>query len=278
MWETIRGYLTFTRKERFGVLFLLLIICILFVLPYFFRPAVGQPDQVASAKMKEGIGKFESREKNTKENTVEYGYPDFRKTDSADGSNLTNTRVLNVRLFNFDPNDLDAEGWRRLGLPDKLVQTILHYIEKGGRFRIPEDLKKLYGLRYSDYERLLPYIRIENSPNNLPQRSGNYLKRFANVREIKKADSLATADSSYNRKGFTYPVKRYSLTDINLSDSTDWSRLPGIGEKLASRIVHFREKLGGFYEVEQVGRNFWIAGFCISENQSRSPIEHIHSE
>ena len=37
MWETIRGYLTFTKKERLGVLFLLLIISILFVLPYFFR-------------------------------------------------------------------------------------------------------------------------------------------------------------------------------------------------------------------------------------------------
>ena len=61
MWETIRGYLTFTRKERFGVLFLLIIISILFILPYFFRPAVGDPDPAAYEKMKAEIRKFESK-------------------------------------------------------------------------------------------------------------------------------------------------------------------------------------------------------------------------
>ena len=60
MWETIRGYLTFTRKERLGVLFLLLLISVLFVLPYFFKPSVGDPDPEAYEKMKAGIRKFES--------------------------------------------------------------------------------------------------------------------------------------------------------------------------------------------------------------------------
>jgi competence protein ComEA len=258
MWDMIRGYLTFTRKERIGVLFLLLIICILFILPYFFRPSIGQPDPAASAKMKEGILKFESQEKNTNEKAVTYEHPDVRKSDSVDGSGLNDTRVLNARLFNFDPNNLDAEGWRRLGLPDKLVQTIIHYTEKGGRFRIPGDMKKLYGLHNSDYERLLPYIRIENSPNNLPQRTGKYFKTFSNVYEIKKSDSLSPASSMNMGSRFVYPVKRYNPIDINLSDSTDWSRLPGIGEKLAARIVHFREKLGGFYEVDQVGETFGL--------------------
>jgi hypothetical protein len=52
MWETIRGYLTFTRKERFGVLFLLGIITGLFVLPYFFQPHPGDPGPMVSEKMK----------------------------------------------------------------------------------------------------------------------------------------------------------------------------------------------------------------------------------
>lgn len=254
----IRGYLTFTRKERFGVLFLLLLICILFILPYFFRPSIGQPDPVAYAKMKEGVLKFESHEKNTNESTVTYMHPDVDKRDSVAGSDLNNPRVLNARLVSFDPNNLDADGWRHLGLSDKLVQTILHYTGKGGRFRIPEDMKKLYGLHNSDYERLLPYIRIGNSLKNFPLRSGNYVRHFTNVREIKKADSFSQAGSSNSRREFTYPKKEYSLTDINLSDSTDWSRLPGIGEKLASRIVHFRERLGGFYEVDQVAETFGL--------------------
>ncbi len=251
----IRGYLTFTRKERIGVLFLLLIIGILFILPYFFRPSVGQPDPDASAKMKKGILQFESREKNANENTVKYARPDLHQKDTFSGSDLNNNSVLKASLFYFNPNNLNAEGWRRLGLPDKLIQTILHYTEKGGRFRIPEDMKKLYGLQNSDYERLLPYTRIENSPDNFRQQSGSYIKSSVSVHELKKVDSVSHVSSS---GAFTYPVKKYSITDINQSDSTVWSRLPGIGEKLASRIVHFRERLGGFYEVNQVAETFGL--------------------
>ena len=40
--------------------------------------------------------------------------------------------------------------------------------------------------------------------------------------------------------------------DINEADSAAWERLPGIGEKLSSRIVRYRERLGGFVAVEQV--------------------------
>jgi competence ComEA-like helix-hairpin-helix protein len=34
--------------------------------------------------------------------------------------------------------------------------------------------------------------------------------------------------------------------------------LPGIGSKLAVRIVTFREKLGGFYSVEQIGETYGL--------------------
>ena len=34
--------------------------------------------------------------------------------------------------------------------------------------------------------------------------------------------------------------------------------MPGIGAKLAGRIVNFRTKLGGFYSVEQVGTTYGI--------------------
>ncbi|MDP9040468.1 MAG: hypothetical protein M3N30_00705, partial [Bacteroidota bacterium] len=60
MWETIREYLTFTRKERYGVLFLLILIIVLFVLPYFFQPRSGDPDPGMYEKMKDGILKAEA--------------------------------------------------------------------------------------------------------------------------------------------------------------------------------------------------------------------------
>ena len=232
MWETIRGYLTFTRKERFGVLFLLLVICILFALPYFFRPSVGQPDQAAYDKMKNGILKFKSGNADSSEKTnMDNRYPG-QKNAMTTGNKGKQTEPQHSELFYFDPNNLNLNEWRRLGLPERLIQTILRYIEKGGHFRKAEDMKKLYGLQNSEYQRLSPYVRIMDVPNNF-------------------------RPSPYKDRG-TFFVKKFIVTDINLADSADWSRLPGIGEKLASRIVHFREKLGGFYQVDQVAETFGL--------------------
>jgi DNA uptake protein ComE-like DNA-binding protein len=55
-------------------------------------------------------------------------------------------------------------------------------------------------------------------------------------------------------------VKRFSETvDINKSDSSTWMALPGIGVKLSQRIIAFREKLGGFYDINQVGETYGLA-------------------
>ena len=40
--------------------------------------------------------------------------------------------------------------------------------------------------------------------------------------------------------------------EINSADTTAFIALPGIGSKLAARIILFREKLGGFYNIEQI--------------------------
>jgi competence ComEA-like helix-hairpin-helix protein len=61
-----------------------------------------------------------------------------------------------------------------------------------------------------------------------------------------------------------YPEKRYvrkpvAPVDINLADTIAFIALPGIGSKLAERIVKFREKLGGFYSINQIGEVYGLA-------------------
>jgi competence protein ComEA len=255
MWEMIRGYLTFTRKERFGVLFLLIVISVLFILPYFFRPAIGKPDISATEKMKEGIQKFESMESDSSSDVVRFN----RKTDydhSGSGESETNKNsIAPANLFYFDPNNLSAAGWQKLGLPDRLAHTILNYLSKGGHFERPEDLKRLYGLHRSEYERLLPFVRISKSQQNIVQARQIQLKTpFKRLLNSKKDSSNGTYYGS-----LLYPKKKYSFIDINQADSERWSQFPGIGAKLATRIVHYRESLGGFYRVEQVGETFGLS-------------------
>jgi competence ComEA-like helix-hairpin-helix protein len=61
-----------------------------------------------------------------------------------------------------------------------------------------------------------------------------------------------------------FPEKRFVRkpvppVDINLADTTAFIALPGIGSKLAERIVKFREKLGGFYSIDQIGEVYGLA-------------------
>jgi competence protein ComEA len=256
MWEMIRGYLTFTRKERFGVLFLLVLISVLFILPYLFRPSVGDPDPAAYEKMKEGIEKFKSRENDSSDDAVEYyRYPNHNQ---GGGYAKKESGGTHANLFYFDPNSLHAEGWHRLGLTDRLTQTVMNYLEKGGHFRKPEDLRKLYGLSNSDFERLLPYIRIAKPDEDFQALSPKYEKNSFDSKTIKKADSFFRVSPLNSGVALAYSGKKFTLTDINQADSVNWTLLPGIGERLASRIVHFREKLGGFYQVDQVGETFGL--------------------
>lgn len=224
MWETIRGYLTFTRKERLGVLFLLAVICLLFILPYFFRSKPGEPDPEAYEKMKMALQKFETVHSDSVLNSDDNNRQSVRKQGIVFPRNPNQN--LNRQLFFFDPNTLKSEGWQQLGLTDHVAQTILHFIEKGGRFHKSEDLKKIYGLRSEEYERLLPYLRIAEVPQS------------------------ARSPFGYDKKNGNASLLRFSKklenTDVNQADSVQWSRLPGIGLTLASRIVHFRERLGDF--------------------------------
>ncbi|NDF99641.1 MAG: helix-hairpin-helix domain-containing protein, partial [Chitinophagia bacterium] len=45
---------------------------------------------------------------------------------------------------------------------------------------------------------------------------------------------------------------------LNESDSVSLEKLPGIGPVLASRIIRYREKLGGFYHRSQLREVYGI--------------------
>ncbi len=133
-------------------------------------------------------------------------------------------------LFLFDPNTLDAEGWLRLGLREKTVRTIMNFLAKGGKFRQASDLSKIYGLFPDEYEKLAPYVRI---PSQTP---------------VPRSEPPSPPEVSRSPR----------IIDINTADSLEFTRLPGIGPTLARRIILFRTKLGGFYDISQVSEVFGL--------------------
>ena len=258
MWETIRGYLTFTRKERIGVLFLLLVISLLFILPHFFKPAPGDPDPAAYDRLKEAIRKLESIPLDSSGGSVSYDRYKNQGNSTAEFKRETGETPVHATMFYFDPNTINAAEWRQLGLSPRLVQTILHYIERGGRFRKREDLKKLYGLHQGDYERLLPFVRIAKPPEDFHASTAHSGNVSHPIDTNRNADVMLGKNAAYTAKRFFHSEKKFELIDINDADSLAWSAFPGIGAKLASRIVHFRLRLGGFYQVDQVAETFGL--------------------
>ncbi|WP_462264502.1 helix-hairpin-helix domain-containing protein [Mucilaginibacter sp.] len=121
----------------------------------------------------------------------------------------------------FNPNHLNSARWAQLGLNAHQISTIQHYESKGGKFRSKQDVKKMYSLTANDYARLAPYI-------DLP-------------------------DSVSNRKNA--PA---AIVDLNTADSAKLTQVNGIGPAYAMRILHYRERLGGFHHKEQLKEVFGI--------------------
>lgn len=137
---------------------------------------------------------------------------------------------INVNPFRFDPNKLSAEGLQRLGFSPWLAKRMVRYRAAGGVFRIRKDLLRIYGMDTALYRQLEPYIQLPSE--QLP------------AREWQPYPPAAT------RKAGPF--------DLNLADTAQLKKIFGIGDKRALRIVAYREKLGGFVSVVQVGEIYTL--------------------
>lgn len=59
-------------------------------------------------------------------------------------------------------------------------------------------------------------------------------------------------DTLRKEKGKTGPKYRIIKTELNRCDSSDIMRIPYFGSKRASKMMEYRDKLGGFYRLEQL--------------------------
>ncbi len=62
--------------------------------------------------------------------------------------------------------------------------------------------------------------------------------------------------------------KKIQSIDINTADSVAWVGLNGIGPGFAKRIMTYREKLGGFYQVDQLKEVYGLDSLWVKENKA----------
>lgn len=154
---------------------------------------------------------------------------DARKLDSLvaswEWSRPDSISKKTFRLFAFDPNKASKENFVELGLNEKLASRIINYRLKGGVFRVKKDLAKMYGMDSSLFLALSPYI-------NLPE---------SNLARAKENVSMT--------KPVNIPLDRF---DINVADTTQLIKIYGVGAKLSLRIINYRNRLGGFMDMQQL--------------------------
>ena len=230
----LRSYFYFSKKERRAIVLLLLLIIIFAISPRIF-PFVMKPR--AFPVDTAFIHNMQSVRQASSANKSYLGREQAVAPEASLFGQAENTHT-GLRPQIFDPNTVSEAVLISMGLRIKLVRTLLNYRNKGGRFRKASDLARIYGMDEDTYQQLAPYVQIHSFDEAISAESKNTFPYQQPTSSFK-----ASAAASYQ-------------VDINTADTTDWKRLPGIGSRLAFRIVNFREKLGGFVSVSQVAETY----------------------
>ena len=214
--KILQSLITFSKNERVGIYLLLLISSGIWVFPLFFSR-----DEIDLAELKITEVELNSHIQ-TLSKRVDSHSLKVIKFDDANRLKIPNN-LTKAELFSFNPNNTTMEDWMRLGLSERNAKTINNYIAKGGYFKRKEDLKKIYGISPQVLDNLIPLAVFDDEPRNTSQQLAKVVK-----------------------------TKQVLHLDINAADSSSLTMLPGIGERLASRIVKYRNRLGGFVQVSQL--------------------------
>ncbi len=224
MKKIIHEYLTFSKKDQIAITILLTVIAVFIAMPYLITtkripPTIDEDLQKQIALMQNDSNALDSRDSFN------------RQYSKANYTNNYNKENSVFEPFVFDPNMVDEEGWKKLGLRDKTIKTILNYRAKGGKFYKAEDIKKIWGLRPEEADRLMPYIQITSTKN---------------------------AFTPYTKSVSLSPTKP-TILDINTATPIELKALPAMDGGSNYRIVKFREKLGGFISINQVKETYGLS-------------------
>jgi competence protein ComEA len=230
--QVLADYFSFSGKERWAILILVLVILVLFIAPDYFpesTEAIQEEDSLVARMAKQW--------KHSDSISSANKFSSFREKKRNDGISSPEKHAR----FYFDPNLATREDWIRLGLRHRTAETILKFRSKGGRFKNAEDLDKVFGLSPALAKELKPYVRIT-----------------ARSSDTSRSKPVNYKNEQFVRNRYEPAPGKATVISINKADSLDWISLPGIGPKLAGRILHFKEKLGGFYSIDQVREVFGI--------------------
>lgn len=98
----------------------------------------------------------------------------------------------------------------------------------------------------------ITYVQLDSAKKLLLARQSAYI-------EVKQSTWTTQVRVNNQVKAIEAEQPTKKVVDINEADSAAFERLPAIGEKLSSRIVRYRERLGGFIKLAQIKEVYGIS-------------------
>ncbi len=221
--RTTKEYFTFNKKEKRALLILSVLIVLLSIYPSLvlqFSSEEKVDDKIFEAEVKKFYAGQSQVAPENENSNIEILQDDFAANSKTD-SIISGKKI--IQLFSFDPNTATENDFAKLGLETRTIKSIINYRSKNGRFKSPDDFKKIYTLSDEDFNRLKNFIVIANA-----------------VQSGKSTDQKSFA--SYQPR----------ILDINTADSIEWGDLPGVGPYITSKILKYKKALGGFSSTDQI--------------------------
>lgn len=119
----------------------------------------------------------------------------------------------------FYPKDYGLNDWMKLGLSEKQAAIVIKFTERG--ISNEDELKRIFVIPEELYKLMKDSILYS------PKEYNNQNQKASSERKIESVD-------------------------INVCNESDLKNLPGIGEYFATKIIEYREQLGGFHSTSQL--------------------------
>ncbi|MDX2189443.1 MAG: helix-hairpin-helix domain-containing protein [Bacteroidota bacterium] len=228
--QIIQTYFSYSEKEANGfvgmIVLMILILFVPLVVQIVYQPKVDIPEFINI-----DFDKLEKTRKFSPKDSLE---------DSQEKIEEALLRPLHIKTFDFDPNTTTEAEFVSLGIDKKVARRIINFRNKGGKFKIKKDLKKIFGID----------THLVNDLNS----------------HILLPDTYAIRTKMFEQKSaYSYVKKEFEKIDINVVDSLSLEKIRGIGPKLASRIIKYRNKLGGFVSMEQIKEIYGLDTLVVSQ-------------
>ncbi len=143
------------------------------------------------------------------------------KSFSKEMDSLQNDKLKkkSKKKYPFNPNYItDFKGYQ-LGLSVKEIDNLLAYRKQGKFVNSSKEFQNVTGVSDSLLKAISPYFKFPN---------------------------WVTKRNTLSKINYTTKAKNVVIKDINTATISDFKKVRGIGDKLAERIVKYRNKLQGF--------------------------------